>query len=194
MFDVAADLDWFLIDAVETIRWDPATFVFVAVSSWLVKGPLFVLLGGLADFAGRRWVPLGAAGGAIAATLASIVNALSKEVFDRERPPQADPSFEAVIAIPPSDSFPSGHAATAFAAATAVGLIHPRLARPLLALAATVAFSRVYLGVHFPFDVIVGGILGSIIGVACGFVLLRSVQHDRRESRLFETGGRDEER
>jgi undecaprenyl-diphosphatase len=70
--------------------------------------------------------------------------------------------------VPGSASFPSGHAATAFAAAVAVGVLFPRLRKPLLLLAATIAASRVYLGVHFATDVLVGSLLGAAIGLAMG--------------------------
>ena len=63
-------------------------------------------------------------------------------------------------------SFPSGHAATAFAAAVAVGLLHRRLLAPLVVLAGLIAFSRVYLGVHYPFDVLAGAAIGTGIALA----------------------------
>lgn len=180
MLDVLADIDWSLIHAVEDVRWSVATVLFVVLSAWWVQAPLFVLLAGLADLAARR-LPLTAMAGGLAATLASSANSALKEAFDRERPPVADPSFDALVAIPASDSFPSGHAATAFAAATAISALEPRLARPLLVLAALVAFSRVYLGVHFPFDVLAGAAFGASIGIASAWIVRAAGR--RREKR-----------
>ena len=68
--------------------------------------------------------------------------------------------------MPSSGSFPSGHSASAFAFASCVGASLPPAAPPLLGLAAAVAYSRVYTGVHFPGDVIVGSVIGAAIGRA----------------------------
>ena len=63
--------------------------------------------------------------------------------------------------MPASSSFPSGHAASAFAFSYAVGRHLPILAIPIRLLAGAVAYSRVHLGVHYPADVAVGSIVGS---------------------------------
>ena len=55
---------------------------------------------------------------------------------------------------------------TAFAVAAAVALLAPRLRWPVLGLAAVIAFSRVYLGVHFWLDVLVGAALGAAVGLS----------------------------
>jgi membrane-associated phospholipid phosphatase len=60
-----------------------------------------------------------------------------------------------------SPSFPSGHAASAFAFAYAVGRHLPGLAVPIRLLAAAVAYSRVHTGVHYPGDVVVGSVTGA---------------------------------
>ena len=65
-----------------------------------------------------------------------------------------------------SPSFPSRHAATAFAGATSLGLQERRLFAPLLALAATVAASRVYRGLHYPSDAVAGAALGTALTAA----------------------------
>src|SRR4029453_8853454 len=66
---------------------------------------------------------------------------------------------------PPTYSFPSGHAALAFAAATVLSVGVPRLKAAWLALAVLVAFSRVYIGVHYPLDVACGAVLGITVGI-----------------------------
>jgi undecaprenyl-diphosphatase len=96
---------------------------------------------------------------------------LFKDLTDRARPPVADPGLDPVGIVPASSSFPSGHAATAFAAAVAVALVYPRLGRPLLALAVVIAVSRVYLGVHYVLDVAAGTLLGIAVGLAAGWFI-----------------------
>src|SRR4030095_14504943 len=65
------------------------------------------------------------------------------------------------VPMPGSTSFPSGHAASAFAFAYAVGRHLPLLGLPIRLLAAGVAYSRVHPGVHYPGDVVLGSILGA---------------------------------
>lgn len=64
-----------------------------------------------------------------------------------------------------TDSFPSGHTATAFAMATIISDRHPRLRIPIYAIALGTAFSRVYGGHHYPSDVIVGAAIGTLAGM-----------------------------
>ncbi len=70
-------------------------------------------------------------------------------------------------------SFPSGHAQTAFAAGTYLSLLVPRWAPLFLSLAGGVGLSRVYIGAHFPLDVIVGGLVGTICTVGIWLVRKR---------------------
>jgi membrane-associated phospholipid phosphatase len=109
---------------------------------------------------------------AIGATSAT-VNLGIKPLARRRRPVRVDPpQFEArVVPMPDSASFPSGHAASAFAFAYAVGRHLPGLAVPIRLLAGAVAYSRVHTGVHYPGDVVIGAIVGAgtaaMIGAAC---------------------------
>ena len=155
----------------ESVRWEPLTFVFLLVSSWWVKWPLIVAIGAVGDVLARRTFPRAVCAAAVAVAAATLLVTLLKELFDRARPPIADPSLDVVGVLPASASFPSGHAASAFAAAVAVGMVYPRVRRPLLVLAALVALSRVYLGVHYASDVIVGGALGALLGLAAGWTV-----------------------
>ena len=159
-------LDEAALQLVHALRWGPATALFVLASAWWVKAPLFVAAGALADLRTKRWFPLGTVLATLCAVVGSVTAALLKESVDRERPPLANPEVDPLVDLPDSPSFPSGHAATAFAAAAAVSSLHPRLRLPLYVLAALVALSRVYLGVHFWLDVIVGAVVGITIGCA----------------------------
>ena len=75
-------------------------------------------------------------------------------------------SAKTLISCPGSFSFPSGHATLAFAVAFVFAAKYPKFRYPLFALAALVAFSRIYIGMHFPSDVLAGAVLGSAVGLA----------------------------
>jgi membrane-associated phospholipid phosphatase len=91
------------------------------------------------------------------------VNLVAKPVARRRRPERVEPARFAGrhVPMPSSASFPSGHAAAAFAFAHAVGRHLPALALPIRLLAAAVAYSRVHTGVHYPGDVVVGSVTGA---------------------------------
>ena len=178
-----AALEW-----LHAAHWGPATAVFIVASAWWVKWPLFALAGGCCDAAKRR-LPAAAIAAAAAAGVAEGLTVLLKFATERARPPLADPTIQALVSLPDSTSFPSGHAATAFAAATAVGVLYPRFRIPLLVLAGTVALSRVYLGVHFWSDVLVGSLLGVAIGLATAYFFRRDRPAPRRPWRSLAPSG-----
>ncbi|WP_226357166.1 phosphatase PAP2 family protein [Pseudonocardia sp. ICBG601] len=92
-------------------------------------------------------------------------NALLKPLLPRRRPAAAElPAYRTVADPPSSSSFPSGHAASAAAFATAVVMENRRAAPVVVPLAALVGWSRVHVGVHWTSDVIVGAAIGT--GVA----------------------------
>ena len=99
---------------------------------------------------------------AIGATSAA-VNLGIKPLAQRRRPDAAAGTSHGTrsVSMPESTSFPSGHSASAFAFAYAVGRHVPVLAVPIRLLAGGVAYSRVHTGVHYPGDVAVGSILGA---------------------------------
>ena len=174
MLEQLAQFDQALSHTVADLRWEPLSAVFVVASMWWVKGAAICAVGACGDLRARRLLPRAAVAAATAGGIAAAATALVKEVFDRARPPIADPEFLALVSTPQSASFPSGHASTAFAAATAVALLHPRLRWPALAIALLVAASRVYLGVHFTLDVTAGALFGAAIGAAMVWLVRRT--------------------
>jgi undecaprenyl-diphosphatase len=89
-----------------------------------------------------------------------------KNGLRRKRPAQALPGFESTIIASDEFSFPSGHSSAAFLFATLLVQHFGPLALPCYLWAMAVAMSRVYLGVHFPTDTLVGASLGVSIGFA----------------------------
>lgn len=116
----------------------------------------------------------------IAALCADLIlcNGILKNLFDRVRPCDVNSSVQLLIARPIDSSFPSGHTAVSFAAVAALWLAgEKRLWKPALALAALIAFSRMYLYVHYPTDIL-GGI---IAGIAAGYIGFRIVSFLKRQ-------------
>jgi membrane-associated phospholipid phosphatase len=89
-----------------------------------------------------------------------------KVAGERRRPDRDDLGVprDRRVRMPSSTSFPSGHSGSAAAFAVAVGDVTPALRVPLRVAASVVAFSRVYTGVHYPGDVLVGAAVGALVG------------------------------
>jgi undecaprenyl-diphosphatase len=97
------------------------------------------------------------------------ITAALKYTVKRERPFVTYPDIINKSGKPTEDpSFPSGHTSTAFATATALSLEYPKwyVIAPSYVYAGTVAYSRMYLGVHYPSDVLVG----ALIGTGCAYL------------------------
>ena len=130
----------------------------------------------LATVGGRTGRRVAATGVAAIAVNSLIVNLPLKVAARRQRPDREGAQVPVArhVAMPVSPSFPSGHAASGFAFAAAVGGTLPVAAAPLRLAASAVAYSRVHTGVHYPGDVVVGALLGATVGecVAVGSRML----------------------
>ena len=98
--------------------------------------------------------------------LAEAISGGLKPLLRRDRPVASETDPLPLVDVPATYSFPSGHATVSFACATILTFAVPRLAVPFYALAALIAFSRVYVGVHYPSDIVVGAVLGTLIAIA----------------------------
>jgi undecaprenyl-diphosphatase len=143
---------------------------------WLSKigsnGLVWLVLGLALTLVWRRAVPFVLV--LLADAAADGLATLLKIAVGTHRPSGGGP----LIAIPHSDSFPSGHTATSFACATVLAALVPRAAPAFYVLALAIAYSLIYVGAHWPLDVVGGAVLG----VATALLLLAGVR--RRSVRL----------
>lgn len=93
-----------------------------------------------------------------------------KNIVQRERPCIVKPIYDMIVNIPSSYSFPSGHTSSSFAVATSIFFWNKKMGKIAYVIASIIAFSRMYLYVHFPTDIIGGIILGVIDGFVVYFV------------------------
>jgi membrane-associated phospholipid phosphatase len=123
---------------------------------WFATAAAVALLGGPT---GKKAAARGLASLGIASAFANLV---AKPLTVRRRPDREQLEVLAArhVPMPKSSSFPSGHAASAFAFATGTGSVMPALSAPLRGLATLVGYSRVHTGVHYPADVLVGAFIG----------------------------------
>lgn len=127
----------------------------------------FVIGGALARCGGERGKRAAGRGFVAIALASAVANGPVKLLVRRARPTWRVP----LIRPPRTTSFPSGHTASAFAFAVAASRELPPAAALLIPLAATVGYSRVYVGVHYPSDVLLGAALGAGAGLVADGVL-----------------------
>ena len=109
-----------------------------------------------------------------------LCNVMLKPLVGRMRPFTVNTGMELLITAPKDFSFPSGHTAASFAAAFALLFVKNKLWIPSMILASLIAFSRLYLYVHYPTDVLAGILLGLIVGVAANVICRLAEPHIRK--------------
>lgn len=102
-----------------------------------------------------------------------VCNMTLKPLIGRIRPCDVNKTIELLIHRPGDYSFPSGHSASSFAAVGALKASDSRLWRPALALGLLICFSRLYLYVHWPSDVLGGIVLGTALGYLAWYLVRR---------------------
>ena len=162
-------LDRSAVEWMSSLHWPVVTPVMKGLTYAGAAGLVWIVLGAVVAVWLRRPLVLLAVIGAI--TVSSRVDTVLKDAVGRARPFVGDPHVHPSIGLPHDPSMPSGHAMNAFTGAVLLGAVVPRARWPLLGLAALIALSRVYLGVHFPSDVIAGAILGAAVGAAAAWLL-----------------------
>jgi undecaprenyl-diphosphatase len=126
---------------------------------WIATAAVLAAAGGAP---GRRAAADGLASVGLSST---VVNLVLKRLGGRRRPNRDTHGVPIArqVEMPETTSFPSGHAASAFAFASAAGYALPAAGFPLNAAAAVVAYSRIHTGVHYPGDVAAGAVAGAAL-------------------------------
>jgi undecaprenyl-diphosphatase len=145
--------------------------VFMKLITKIGNGPLWAVLSVLFLFIN---IYIGIA--LIIALLSQIVlQKILKQMFHRKRPYVAHDDILFIMSPPDRFSFPSGHAAGAFVFVFVFHYLFPVLFIPMLILASIIAFSRMYLGLHYPSDILAGILLGFVcakIGIFLAYDVL----------------------
>ena len=109
-------------------------------------------------------------------------NVMLKNIAARQRPCWLDPSVELLVPVPKDFSFPSGHSLVSFEGAVCIFLFNRKWGIPALMLAVLTAFSRLYLFVHFPTDVLAGIAMGTVIAWSVVRTAKRQMEKTERMS------------
>ncbi|MBQ5431639.1 MAG: phosphatase PAP2 family protein [Lachnospiraceae bacterium] len=109
-------------------------------------------------------------------TEALICNVILKNAVQRSRPCWLDSSVELLVKSPKDYSFPSGHSSVSFAVAVSIIQYHRKWGIAAVVFAALIAISRLYLFVHFPTDVLVGTLIGTVMALISGMIVRKGVE------------------
>jgi undecaprenyl-diphosphatase len=172
---VPASIDDRVVEWASTHRFGPLDGFFIALGTVEKLGLIWALMAFVLALRMRRGI-----GPAVVLAVVTLLTTFAadsasfgvKDLVNRARPADLHPQIHPLYVVH-SSSFPAGHAATAFAGATLLSYIAPRLLPLFVVLAAVIGFSRVYVGVHYPTDVLAGAAIGVMVGaVAIGVLLL----------------------
>ncbi len=159
------DADRALFRVIFRAKWATLTLIMQAFTVAGRSGVLWGVIAALA-FPASGFEPYNLLVPWAAVAISWTVAEGGKYLFNRARPFISDTEIAPLIKTPSSSSFPSGHSATAAAGAITLSAIYPSFAPALLLSGVLVALSRIYLGVHYPFDVLAGLLIGTATAVA----------------------------
>lgn len=159
-----AEMEFDILYALQSIHTGPLDFVMTTVSKMGDAGFVWIIMA-LALMLSRKSRSCGFLMLVSMAICLLFGNLFLKNLIARERPCWIDPSVQLLLANPTDYSFPSGHTMHGFTAATMIFLHNRRAGIAALILAAVIAFSRMYLFVHFPTDILGGAIIGVLVAM-----------------------------
>lgn len=163
-------MEFAILDALQKIHTPVLDTIMTFITSLGNSGIIWILAGVI-----LLCIPKYRRGGVLVllALILNLIlgNLILKNLVARQRPCWINETVQLLIAVPRDYSFPSGHTMSGFAAATAIWLTDKKLGIPAFILAALIGFSRLYLYVHFPTDVLGGAVLGIMVAFAAKWLL-----------------------
>lgn len=166
------EIEFFVLELLQKIHFDLLDTFMVAVTSLGNGGAIWIAIGVIMLFFKKyRRTGIAVLLGLLMGLL--IGNLGIKNLVARERPCAINTAIELLIPFPSEYSFPSGHTLSSFIASTVIFLNSKRLGIYAYVLASLIAFSRLYLYVHFPTDIIGGIVLGLLLGAFSHWILKR---------------------
>jgi undecaprenyl-diphosphatase len=162
---------YFVNHTISTGFLDKFFSIITNVNNWYIA---YLILLGILFFKGGRVGKIAVLGVIILITVTDQTGyKLLKEFFERARPCNALSDVLTPLGCTGSFSFPSNHAINNFAAAAFFSKLFPRYKVVLFVTASLVAISRVYLGLHYPSDIIAGAAIGMIFGYIFSIAVLK---------------------
>ena len=172
MLETLLNLDiGFLLFLQESVRNPILNTIMVFVTS-LGNGGILWIAATIVLFIPKKTRKIGIM--SAVALLGSLIinNHIIKNIIQRPRPFATFPELQIIIPIPSEFSFPSGHTSSSFAAAAVFYRHLPKnLGLPSVILAGLIGFSRLYVGVHYPTDVIAGVVMGILLSYLAEFLV-----------------------
>lgn len=154
---------------------------FMPQVSWLGdKGFFWILLGLMLIAAGKQYRRWGIVMLLSLAITAFVTNLAIKPFFARPRPFDTL-MFDILIAPPHDFSFPSGHTSAAVSVAVTALFINRKIGIGMLIFAILMAFSRMYLGVHYLTDVLAGAAIGALVSIATVFLMRQWIDKNNKK-------------
>lgn len=152
--------------------FDTVMPVITSIDFW--RYPVLLTLAGIAVFGGRYGLATVLVGIILLVISDQLSSQLLKDFFGRLRPCHDVPDIRVLTGCGNTKSFPSSHATNTIAAAVFFGLRYRRILSMLLGISIVVSFSRVYIGIHYPGDLLAGWVLGALCALTIFMIFSRT--------------------
>lgn len=182
------NLDWAVLNWIQKDMTSPLMdAIMFTVTSLANGGIIFFITAGIMLLI-KKYRRCGANILLCMAIGAVVANLILKPLIARERPCWSNEDVELLVAMPQDFSFPSGHTLHSVMVAVVIFMYDKRIGSLAIIMAVLISFSRLYLYVHFPSDVLCGALLGAAFAVAGYYLIKLIVSKSEKLQELFPEG------